>query len=84
MDLAKHSGFTNNWGDYKSNWMTTNQIKSNEMLVFGERQKPEIPSKEKSSKNRAENQQTQPTEDGIKPVPHWWKASTLTTVPVLF
>ena len=25
MDLAEHSGFTNQ-GDYKSNWITTNQI----------------------------------------------------------
>ena len=25
MDLAEHSGFTN-WGDYKSSWLTTNQI----------------------------------------------------------
>ena len=39
MDLAVHSGFTDS-GDYKPNWITTNQ-----MLVFGERGKPEFPGK---------------------------------------
>ena len=29
MDLAEHSGFTN-WGDDESNWITTNQIKSDQ------------------------------------------------------
>ena len=37
------------------------QIKSNQMLVFGERGKPEYP--EKPLKSRVENQQTQPTYD---------------------
>lgn len=36
-DLDKHS-----WGDYKS-WNSTNQIKSNQLFVFGERGKLEYP-----------------------------------------
>ena len=39
--LAEHSCLTN-WGDYKSNWITTNQIK---FLVFVERGKPKYPGK---------------------------------------
>ena len=58
MDLAKHSGFTNNWRDYKSNWITTNQIKWN--IGFWWEGKTEIP---KEKPLRVENQQTQPTED---------------------
>ena len=38
-----------------------NQIESNQMLVFEEREKPEFP--EKTSRSRVENQQTQPTYD---------------------
>ena len=48
--LAEHRGSTN-WGDRKSN----------QVLVFGERGKPEYPGK--TSRSRVENQQTQPTYD---------------------
>ena len=53
MDLAEHSGFTN-WGDYKSNRITTNQF-----LVSGGEQSTQ----RKTSQRRAEHQQTQPTYD---------------------
>ena len=55
----------------RSNWNL-------EMLVFVEGGKPENP--EKNPRSGDENQQqTQPT--GIKPGPHWWEASALTTAP---
>ena len=44
------------------NRLSTNQIKSNEMLVFGKRGRPEYPG-ENRSYSRVENQQTQPTYD---------------------
>ena len=47
MDLAEQSGFIN-WGDYKSTWLTTNQIKC-WVFVRGEnrstRGEPEYPGK---------------------------------------
>jgi len=43
MDLAKHSGFTN-WGDYKSNRITTNQF----LVRGGEAEYPEENLSEKS------------------------------------
>ena len=54
MDLAEHSGFTN-WGDYKSNWITTYQ-----MLVFEENRS----APGKSPQSRVENQQNQTPQDG--------------------
>ena len=58
MDLAEHSCFTN-WGNYKSIWITTNQIKSN--VSFGWEEKTGVPTKKPL---RAEKQQTQPTYGG--------------------
>ena len=60
------------------------RIKSNQMLVFGERGKPEYP--KKTSHSRVENQQTQSTYDTEcenRTRAHWWKASALTTTPTL-
>ena len=54
MDLAEHSGFPN-WGDYKSNWITTYQ-----MLVFEENRS----APGKSPQSRVENQQNQTPQDG--------------------
>ena len=51
--LAEHRGSTN-WGDRKSN-----QHKSNQMLLFGERGNPEY--RGKTSRSRVEDQQTQAT-----------------------
>lgn len=53
--LARHRG-SSNWGDWKSNQLNRNQIKSNQILG-----KTEIPPK--TSLTRVENQQTQPTYD---------------------
>ena len=53
-----HSGFTN-WGDYKSKWIRTNQIKC-WFLVRGENRS----TRAKTSQKRVENQQTQATYDG--------------------
>ena len=48
---------------YNSKFFTIlNQTKSNQMLVFGERGKPEY-RRRKTSRSREENQQTQPTCD---------------------
>ena len=47
--LAEHECCTN-WGDCKSN--KSNQIKSNQMLVFEERGKPEFPEKNLSEQSR--------------------------------
>jgi len=58
MDLAECSSFTN-WGGYKSNWITTNQIKC-WFCVRGENQS----TRGKTSQNRVENQQTYSTYDG--------------------
>ena len=55
MALAQHSGFTN-WGDYKSNWITTNQLKC-WFLVRGENRSTQ----EKTSQSRVDNQRTQST-----------------------
>ena len=51
MYLAEHRGSTN-WGDRKSNKHKSNQIKSNLMLVFGERGKPEYTGKSLSEQRR--------------------------------
>ena len=51
--LAEHSGVTNYWGDYKSNRITTNQIKC-WFLVRGEN----WTTRGKTSQSRVENQQT--------------------------
>ena len=55
------------------------------VLVFVEGGKPENP--EKNPRSKDENQQqTQSTYDagsGIKPGPHWWEVSALTTAPPL-
>ena len=64
--LTEHSCF-NNWGDYKSNWISTNQMMG----------KSRVP---RTKPLRAEDQQTQPTCDGRSGdqiEPHWWKASAL-------
>ena len=57
MDLATNSAFTN-WGDFKSNWIKTNQTKC-WFLVRGENKR----TRGKTSQNRVENQQTQSTYD---------------------
>ena len=59
MDLAEHSSFTN-WEDYKSNWITTNQINCC-FLVRGENRS----SRRKTSQNRVEYQQTQSAYDCV-------------------
>ena len=58
---------------------------NSEVLVFVEGGKLENLEKNPRSED-ANLQQTQPTNDGgsgIEPRPHWWEASTLTTVPSL-
>ena len=45
----------------KSNQLNSTQIKSNQILVFEERGKPEY--RRKTSRSRVENHQTQPTYD---------------------
>ena len=80
MDLAEHNAFTN-WGDYKSNWITTNQIKC--WFFVGEENRS---TREKTSHDRVENQQTQSdmtAAQEIEPEPYWWKASALTTPALL-
>jgi len=55
------------------------------MLVFGEGGKPESP--EKKPRSREENQTKlnppMASGPGIKPGPHWWEASALTTASSL-
>ena len=53
---------------------------AHQTLVFGEREKLEH--REKTFKNRVENQQTQNcVMFGIEPRSHWWKANSPTTLP---
>ena len=79
MDLAEH-GWLSNSGDYKSNWITANQIQW-WFLVRGENRS----TWGKTSRKRVENLQTQPMYDGqgIEPRPHPWKTSALTTAQTL-
>ena len=55
------------------------------MLVFAEGGKPENP--EKNPRSREEHQHKlnplMASGPGIKPGPHWWEASALTTAPAL-
>ena len=54
------------------------------MLVFGEMGRPEYPGKNFSEQSGEPTNSTHMTSDpGIKPAPHWWKASALTTAPTL-
>ena len=57
------------------------------MLVFEERGKPEYPEKNLSEQRREPTTNSTHTSmaltPGFEPGPHWWKASTLTTVPSL-
>ena len=75
--LAEHECSTN-WGDCKSH-------KSNQMLVFEERGKPEYPEKNLSEQSREQttNSAHMTPCPGIEPGTHWWKASALTTAPTL-
>ena len=60
-------------------------MKSNQMLVFGERGKPEYPRKNLSQQSREPNKVIRhvTSDPGMEPRPHWWKASALTTGPTL-
>ena len=62
-------------------------IKSNQMLVFGERGKPEYPGKNLSEQRREPTNSTHIwcpiRESDIICGPHWRKASALTTAPTL-
>ena len=75
--LAEHECSTN-WGDCKSN-------KSNQMLVFEERENGST--RRKTSRSKVENQQKlnphMTPGPGIEPGTHWWKASALNTAPIL-
>ena len=71
--LAEHECSTN-WGD----------CKSNQMLVFEERGKPEYPEKNLLEQSREQTNSAHLWRRvGIKPGTHWWKASALTTAPTL-
>ena len=79
VNLAQHNCFTNS-GDFKWNWITTNQIK---FLVVIEKGKPKYSGK---TPLRVDNKETHPTYcvwGGIEPEPHWWKASAITSAPTL-
>ena len=55
-----------------------------EVLVFGERGKPEYPEKNLSEQGREPTtNSTHISTPGFEPGPHWWEASALTTVPPL-
>ena len=69
--LAEHECCTN-WGDCKSN-------KSNQILVFEERGKPEFPEKNLSEQRTNKLSPHMTPGPGIEPGTHWWKASALTT-----
>ena len=57
------------------------------MLVFEEREKPEYPEKNLSSREeKRTNNKLSPdmaSSPGIDPEPHWWEASALTSTPSL-
>jgi len=60
------------------------QITSNQILVFDERRKPEYLGKNLSWQSRDPANSIHMTPGAeIKPGPHWWKASALTTRPTL-
>ena len=80
MDLAERSCFTY-WGDYKSNRITGNQIKS---LVFGERGKLEYQWKNLSEQSRQPTNSTHVWRRGRNRTrAHCWRASAVTTAPTL-
>ena len=61
----------------RSNWNL-------EVLVFGERGKPEYPEKNLSEQGREPTtNSTHISTPGFEPGPHWWEASALTTAPPL-
>ena len=61
----------------RSNWNL-------EVLVFGERGKPEYPEKNLSEQGREPTtNSTHISTPGFEPRPHWWEASALTTAPPL-
>jgi len=55
------------------------------VLVFVEGGKPENPEKYLGARTRTNNKLNPHTKSGsgIKPGPHWWEASALTTAPSL-
>jgi len=55
------------------------------VLVFEERGKPEYPEKNLSEQGRepTTNSTHMASTPGVKPSPHWWEASALTTAPPL-
>ena len=63
--------------------LKSQQIKSNRMLLFGERGKLKY-SRRTLTKQRTNklNPHMKPSL-GIEPGPHWWEASALTTTPPL-
>ena len=72
---------------WSTNWRQcklklTNQRKSNQILIFEERGKPEYPEKNLSVQSR-EPTNSIPYDARIKPGPHWWEAIALTTAQSL-
>ena len=65
-----------NWGHCKLELI---QIKLNEKQIFEERGKPEYPGENFSEQNKLNPHMTPSL--GSKPGPHWWEATTLTTMP---
>ena len=69
-----------------NNYCKTIQIKSNQIKCWLWRGGKNRITGGKTPWCRVENQQSQPTNDskcGIKPRPHWWEASVLTSTPSL-
>ena len=55
-----------------------------EMLVFGERGKPEYPEENLSQQGgEPTTNSTHMPAPGFEPGPHWWEANVLTTAPPL-
>jgi len=70
-----------NWAEYKSNWITTNQIKC-WFLVRGENwstQEKPLRTEQRNNKLNPHTTVGQETE----PAPYWWKVSALTTAATL-
>ena len=71
----KHLGVLKNSRPSRSIWDL-------ELLIFEEREKSEYPEKNFSD-NKVENKQQMVSQLGLRPWPHWWGASALTTASLL-
>jgi len=82
MKSAKHSGFINN--KLRRLQIKLDHNKSNQMLVFGEKGKPEYLGKNLSEQNResTDSAHIMMAHQEIEPGPYWWGVSALTTGPI--